>query len=248
MRYHPSQRNIVWTVLFSILLVVTLNACGDSNNVSGPPGPAIPGPLSILTASPLPAGATGVSYNITLAPAGGAPPYTWSLTPGSPALPNGLTLDPSTGNIVGTPTATGTTPTVFKLQDSKGESVQKSLPITITLTPGPLTILTPSLPSGTLNQPYGGAALSVTGGRSPYTWNIASGALPTGLSLDASGVISGTPVGGTSQATFRVQDSSNPQGPWRKSDRNREGFLHRLSRRILQPELGGCRPSSRWVP
>ena len=212
MRYHPSQRNIVWTVLFSILLVVTLNACGDSNNVSGPPAPAIPGPLSILTASPIPAGTTGVSYNITLAPAGGVPPYTWSLVPGSPALPSGLTLDPSTGNIVGTPTATGTTPTVFKLQDSKGESVQKSLPITITITPGPLTILTPSLPSGTLNQPYGGAALSATGGRSPYTWDIVSGALPTGLSLDGSGVISGTPVGGTSPATFRVRDSSNPQG------------------------------------
>jgi Putative Ig domain len=212
MRYHSSQRHIVWTVLFSILLVVTLNACGDSNNVTGPPGPAIPGPLSILTASPIPAGTTGVPYNITLAPAGGTPPYTWSLTSGSPALPNGLTLDPSTGNIVGSPTAVGTKPTVFRLQDSKGDSVQKSLPITITLTPGPLRILTPSLPSGTLNQSYVGAALSATGGRSPYTWDIVSGALPAGLSLDGSGVISGTPTGGTSQATFRVRDSSNPQG------------------------------------
>ena len=212
MRYHSSQRNIVWTVLFSILLVVTLNACGDSNNVTGPPGPAIPGPLSILTASPLPAGTTGATYNITLAPAGGTPPYTWNLTPGSPALPKGLTLDSSTGSIVGTPTATGTTSTQFRLQDSEGQSVQKSLPITITLTPGPLTILTPSLPSGTLNQSYVGAALSATGGRSPYTWDIVSGALPAGLSLDGSGVISGTPVGGTSQATFRVRDASNPQG------------------------------------
>ena len=212
MRNYSSQRNIVWTVLFSILLVVTLNACGDSNNVSGPPGPAIPGPLSILTASPLPAGTTGATYNITLAPAGGTPPYTWNLTPGSPALPKGLTLDSSTGSIVGTPTATGTTSTQFRLQDSEGQSVQKSLPIAITLTPGPLRILTPSLPPGTLNQPYVGTALSVTGGRSPYTWDIVSGALPTGLSLDGSGVISGTPVGGTSQATFRVRDSSNPQG------------------------------------
>jgi Putative Ig domain len=212
MRYHSSQRNIVWTVLFSILLVVTLNACGDSNNVSGPPGPAIPGPLSILTASPLPAGATGVSYNITLAPAGGTPSYTWSLAPGSPVLPNGLTLDSSTGSIVGTPTAVGTKPTVFRLQDSNGVSVQKSLPITVTITPGPLRILTPSLPPGTLNQSYVGAALSVTGGRSPYTWDIISGALPAGLSLDGSGLISGTPVGVTSQATFRVRDSSNPQG------------------------------------
>ena len=43
MRHYSSQRNIVWTVLFSILLVVTLTACGDSNNVTGPPPPV---PLS----------------------------------------------------------------------------------------------------------------------------------------------------------------------------------------------------------
>ncbi|MBC7839136.1 MAG: cadherin-like beta sandwich domain-containing protein, partial [Nitrospiraceae bacterium] len=43
MRHYSSQRNIVWTVLFSILLVVTLTACGDANNVTGPPPPV---PLS----------------------------------------------------------------------------------------------------------------------------------------------------------------------------------------------------------
>ena len=204
---------MMWTVLLLLCTILSLNGCGDANNVSGPPGPAIPEPLSILTSSPLPAGATGVPYNITLAPGGGTPPYTWNLVPGSPALPNGLTLNPSTGNIAGAATATGTTPTVFTLQDSKGESVQKSLPITVTITPGPLTILTPSLPSGVLNQPYNGAALSATGGRSPYTWDIVSGALPGGLSLDQSGIIRGTPQGqgGTSSATFRVRDSGNPQ-------------------------------------
>ena len=43
MRYYSSQRNIMWTVLFSILAVLSLNACGDSNNVTGPPPPV---PLS----------------------------------------------------------------------------------------------------------------------------------------------------------------------------------------------------------
>ena len=43
MRYHYPQRNIVWTVLFSILAVLSLNACGDANNVTGPPPPV---PLS----------------------------------------------------------------------------------------------------------------------------------------------------------------------------------------------------------
>ena len=214
MQYHLSKRNIVWTVLFLFCTILSFNGCSDTNNVTGPPGPpepTPPGPLSILTAPPLPAGTTQVPYNITLAPAGGIPPYTWSLAPGSPALPNGLILDSSTGTIAGTPTATGTTSTQFRLQDADGQSVQKSLPITITNAPGPLTIPTPSLPSGVLNQRYGGAALSATGGRSPYIWDIVSGALPTGLNLDPSGVISGIPVGGTSSATFRVRDSSNPQ-------------------------------------
>jgi hypothetical protein len=43
MRHYSFQRNIVWIALFSILLVVTLNACSDSNNVTGPPPPV---PLS----------------------------------------------------------------------------------------------------------------------------------------------------------------------------------------------------------
>jgi Cadherin-like beta sandwich domain len=36
---HPFKQNFVWTVLFSLLATLTLSACGDSNNVSGPPAP-----------------------------------------------------------------------------------------------------------------------------------------------------------------------------------------------------------------
>ncbi len=39
MRYHPAQRNIVWTVLFSLFTILFLNACSDANNVTGPPPP-----------------------------------------------------------------------------------------------------------------------------------------------------------------------------------------------------------------
>ena len=39
MRHHPSKQNIVWTVLFSLLAALALNACGDTSNVSGPPAP-----------------------------------------------------------------------------------------------------------------------------------------------------------------------------------------------------------------
>ena len=60
-------------------------------------------------------------------------------------------------------------------------------------------------------MPYS-ATLSATGGTSPYSWSITSGALPVGLSLDAtSGSISGTPsVAGVSTFTIQATDSSNP--------------------------------------
>ncbi|HSL03711.1 MAG TPA: Ig domain-containing protein [Nitrospiraceae bacterium] len=195
MRHHPSPRNSLWSVFLPILAALALNACSDTNNVSGPAAPAAPGPLTILTASPLPAGTTGGPYDITLAPSGGTPPYTWSLVPGSPALPDGLVLTPSTGNISGSPTITGTRPTEFKLQDSKGESVQKILSMTVNIAPTPLTILTNSLPSGSINQPYA-VALSATGGITPYTWGLKRGSspLPSGLTLSPNGIISGTPM------------------------------------------------------
>ncbi len=67
MRHHPSKSNIVWTVLFSLLTTLVLNACGDTSNVSGPPAPIPLSPdakLSSLTVNPgplLPAFSTDVT-------------------------------------------------------------------------------------------------------------------------------------------------------------------------------------------
>ena len=57
MQYHSSPRNIVLTVFFSILAALALNACGDTNNVTGPPEPVPLSPdakLSTLTVTPGP--------------------------------------------------------------------------------------------------------------------------------------------------------------------------------------------------
>jgi hypothetical protein len=209
MQYHSSQLNMVFTILLAIFTALSLNACSDTNNVSGPPAPAAPGPLTILTSDSLPAGTNQIPYNVTLALSGGTAPYTWSLTPASPALPTGLELNQSTGTISGTPTVLATRNTEFMLQDSKGESVQKVLPITVNPFPTPLAILTKSLPSGTVGRDYA-VALNGTGGTTPYTWSF-TGSLPAGLNLDPSGVISGQPTtAGKFSPTFQLRDSGNP--------------------------------------
>ncbi len=79
--------------------------------------------------------------------------------------------------------------------------------------PGPLTIVTTSLPDATVGQPYA-AVVGGSGGITPYTWSLAasSPAMPAGLSLDtASGAITGIPtVDGTTSLVFRLEDESDP--------------------------------------
>jgi Putative Ig domain len=75
----------------------------------------------------------------------------------------------------------------------------------------PLSVTTAStLPQGVVNVPYK-ATLSATGGVAPYAWNVASGNLPSGLSLSRAGVLSGTPTapGGFSFGVA-VSDSEQP--------------------------------------
>ncbi|MFL6276736.1 MAG: FG-GAP-like repeat-containing protein, partial [Blastocatellia bacterium] len=77
---------------------------------------------------------------------------------------------------------------------------------------GSLSITTASLPNGTVNTVYA-ATLQATGGTPPYSWSLTSGALPAGLSLNAStGVISGTPTtAATANFTVQVHDSAATQ-------------------------------------
>lgn len=71
-----------------------------------------------------------------------------------------------------------------------------------------LTIVTASLPDGTLGFAYNQTLLQ-SGGTPPYTWTLDSGALHTGLVLNAGGTITGTPTEtGTKNFTVRVTDNN----------------------------------------
>jgi len=160
-----------------------------------------------ITTSSLPADTVSISYNQTLAATGGTGAKTWSLSSGS--LPTGLSLT-SGGVISGTPSAAGTSNFTVRATDTVGATATKALSIVINAA---VTITTSSLPAGTVGTAYS-QTLAATGGTGAKTWAIASGTLPTGLSLNSStGVISGTPsASGTSNFTARATDTVGATG------------------------------------
>ncbi len=84
--------------------------------------------LSVTTTSLAP-GVTGTAYSQTLTAVGGDDNYTWALF-NSTTLPADLALNTATGEISGTPTATGTTN--FEIEvTSNTQTGTKVLSITI---------------------------------------------------------------------------------------------------------------------
>lgn len=74
--------------------------------------------------------------------------------------------------------------------------------------PVPLTITTVELAVGQIESAYS-MTMEAIGGTAPYAWSKASGTLPTGLTLAASGTISGTPtVKGDFAITIAVTDDA----------------------------------------
>ncbi|MBX3703249.1 MAG: putative Ig domain-containing protein [Steroidobacteraceae bacterium] len=77
----------------------------------------------------------------------------------------------------------------------------------------PLNILISTLNDGAIGVPYG-QVMPVSGGVGQRSFSITSGALPAGLTMDAtSGHITGIPTGpaGTTNLTLTVRDSGSPQ-------------------------------------
>ncbi|MBV8842181.1 MAG: putative Ig domain-containing protein [Bryobacterales bacterium] len=165
-----------------------------------------PGALTITTISPLFDAAVGQAYTDPLQAIGGVQPYTWSISTG--ALPAGLTINASTGLISGTPTTPGTFMFTALVKDSAATPATATQQLQILVRSPTLVITTPTLSNGSVGVPYS-QPISASGGLPPYTWTVASGAVP-GLSLDPnSGTYSGTPItGGTFSPKIQVTDSS----------------------------------------
>lgn len=172
----------------------------------------VPAAPSITTTTLAP-GTVGTAYSVPLAGSGGIAPYTWALTSGT--LPIGLTM--TTGGVIsGTPMAAGvgTSNLTFKMTDS-GTATALSATATMGLTIGPapaIAFTTTTLSGGTYKAAYS-AMVAATGGSGALTYSLASGALPTGLTMSAAGAITGTPtVVGTFPFTVSAMDAFGDAG------------------------------------
>jgi hypothetical protein len=140
-----------------------------------------------------------------LAATGGTTPYGWTLSAGT--LPGGLTIN-GAGVISGTPTNYGTFNFTVQFTDYAALTASKALSISVPVPPLVLTSASPMV-NAQQGTPYS-QALTAVGGVTPYSWSIASGSLPPGLSLSSIGDVTGTSTAlGTYNFTARVTDSAS---------------------------------------
>ncbi len=173
--------------------------------------------ITIASASPLtltlegPTATTvGAAYSGVVVPAGGTSPYTFRILAGSP--PTGVSLNPATGGLSGTPIAGGVFVFTVEATDSKGVKGQGTFTITVNTAEAPAIATESPLPNATPGTFYT-ALFTATGGTLPYSWTIeAPSTLPASLRLNPStGALAGTPTSaevGTYNFIIRVTDAN----------------------------------------
>ncbi len=141
-----------------------------------------------ITSAALSGGEVGKPYAAIPTTTGGTTPFAWSVTSGS--LPAGLTLNPSTGAVTGTPTANGPFSFILTVTDADAMVASQSESFSIVAAP---TITSAVLSRGEVTVHYASAPV-VAGGTPSYTWST-SAPLPAGLAINPStGAVAGTPT------------------------------------------------------
>lgn len=132
----------------------------------------------------------------------GTAPFTWSAS----QLPSGLSIDPNTGQISGSPTTQGTFQTTINATSAEGYTGTEQFEIHIE------EILSISA-AQSVRSAYEGLPISwsntnvASGGNGDYTWGLRDS--PTGFNIDANtGILTGTgPAAGSHSVNVTLTDS-----------------------------------------
>jgi hypothetical protein len=194
---------------FVVITVNTANLAGGNYsynmalNSNDPQHPTISVPITLeagggptntkITTTSLTDAIVNTQYNFQLMAINMLPGDYWSLGSSS-TLPIGLTLS-STGMISGVPTTVTTIPDQFTVEIiNQYGIVIASQALSLSVDMNGMKITTTSLPDASVNQPY---TYQLLGTNIPINanWILASGSLPSGISLNpTTGLISGTPT------------------------------------------------------
>ncbi|MDX2042059.1 MAG: putative Ig domain-containing protein [Acidobacteriota bacterium] len=147
-------------------------------------------PLITLTPTTLANGVVGQMFMQQFSPAGGAAPFTYSLSGGT--LPTGVTLQPD-GKLTGIPEAAGNFNFTVKATDKNG--CMGTVAITWQIACPNIVISPTTLHDGIAGQSYSPVEqLTSTGGTAPYSYAVTAGLLPSGMQLTSDGKLQGTPL------------------------------------------------------
>ncbi|TSC27385.1 putative Ig domain-containing protein [Corallococcus sp. Z5C101001] len=165
-------------------------------------GPSGDGGSNITELGIAPQGLTpaevGLPYRAVLMASGGEAPYTWRVTLGAPV--EGLTLT-SDGALSGTPRFAGSGGFTVEVLDARGARAEGAVSLQVTGT------VFAALPDAYVSEPYGWT-FRIPNGTPSQRWSLGPQPAPSGLRLDASGSLSGTPTSpGLYDFTVGVQDS-----------------------------------------
>ena len=175
--------------------------------------------LSLTPASgPLPNATVNAPYSQTFIASGGTAPYSYKIA-AQPNLQsqsgatNGLRFDPTTGTLSGTPISAGTY--AFTIEATDANQCRGVRAYTLVVNPPvcPAIAIAPAaLPAGSAGAGYS-QSFAANGGAGSYAFALVAGALPNGLTLTASGALSGTTdATGSFPFTMRATDANGCAG------------------------------------
>nr|WP_121270693.1 putative Ig domain-containing protein [Pedobacter schmidteae] len=202
--FNPATREITGTPTQAGTYTVPVKVTDtEGNTITTNYAITVRNPL-VLATKALADGTVGTVYATETIPAatGGNGPYAYIGT----NLPPGLTFNPATRQISGTPTQSGSYNVSVKVTDADGATVTQTYTLKVN---GELVLPGATLPNGLVGTTYATQTLpAVTGGTSPYTYTAIG--LPPGLTFTpATREIKGTPLsGGTFTVTVTAKDSN----------------------------------------